>query len=90
HMKKREFAWQIITYNLEKLSQSIKALLKLLTKATIMNNAVFLRTRINKESRITKERRIKKKRRLKRKKRGLHIFRGIVWGDATKIVKAKK
>ncbi|MBU0666729.1 MAG: hypothetical protein ABIC91_07610, partial [Nanoarchaeota archaeon] len=39
HMKKREFAWQIITYNLEKLSQSIKALLKLLTKATIMNNA---------------------------------------------------
>ena len=42
HMKKREFAWQIITYNLEKLSQSIKALLKLLTKATIMNNAVII------------------------------------------------
>ena len=29
YMKKREFAWQIITYNLEKLTQRAKALLAL-------------------------------------------------------------
>ena len=38
-MKKREFAWQIITYNLEKLSQSSKALLYLLWRAIILDKA---------------------------------------------------
>lgn len=38
-MKKREFAWQIITYNLEKLSQSSKALLYLLWRAIILDRA---------------------------------------------------
>ena len=40
YMKKREFAWHIIAYNLEKLSQSINALFKLLNKATIWDKAV--------------------------------------------------
>lgn len=40
YMKKREFAWQIITYNLEKLSQTNKALLYLLWKAIILNKPV--------------------------------------------------
>jgi len=39
YMKKREFAWHIIAYNLEKLSQSINALFKLLNKATIWDKA---------------------------------------------------
>ncbi len=39
-MKKREFAWQIITYNLEKLSQEVKALIYLLGKAIILNRAL--------------------------------------------------
>jgi len=38
-MKKREFAWQIITYNLEKLSQSSKVLLYLLLRAIIWDRA---------------------------------------------------
>ncbi len=38
-MKKREFAWQMITYNLEKLSQSSKALIYLLWRAIILNRA---------------------------------------------------
>jgi len=41
HMKKREFAWKIITYNLEKLSQSVNALLKLLKRATNPDSALF-------------------------------------------------
>lgn len=40
-MKKREFAWQIITYNLEKLSQSSKALLYLLWQAITWDKAVI-------------------------------------------------
>jgi len=40
-MKKREFAWQMITYNLEKLSQSTKALLYLLRRAGFLNKAVI-------------------------------------------------
>ncbi len=39
YMKKREFAWQIITYNLEKLSQQAKALLYLLWRASILDRA---------------------------------------------------
>ena len=39
YMKKREFGWKIITYNLEKLSQSKKNLLKRLLKIIILNNA---------------------------------------------------
>lgn len=39
YMKKREFAWHIITYNLEMLSQSINALFKLLITATIWDRA---------------------------------------------------
>ena len=37
YMKKREFAWKIITYNLEKLSQTTKALLYLLTRTRFCN-----------------------------------------------------
>ena len=40
YMKKREFGWKIITYNLEKLSQSKKALLKLFLKIIILNRAL--------------------------------------------------
>ena len=36
-MKKREFAWKIITYNLEKLSQTTKAFLYLLWRARFCN-----------------------------------------------------
>ena len=39
YMKKREFAWQIITYNLEKLSESSKALLYLLWRTIIWDRA---------------------------------------------------
>ncbi|MBR9702756.1 transposase, partial [Candidatus Woesearchaeota archaeon] len=39
YMKKREFGWKIITYNLEKLSQSKKALLKFLLRITFCNSA---------------------------------------------------
>ena len=39
HMKKREFGWKIITYNLEKLSQSVNALFKLLNRATFPDRA---------------------------------------------------
>ena len=39
YMKKREFGWKIITYNLEKLSQSQKALLKFLLRITFCNRA---------------------------------------------------
>lgn len=39
-MKKREFAWQMITYNLEKLSQSVKALFNILKKLTFSDRAV--------------------------------------------------
>ena len=41
YMKKREFAWKIITYNLEKLSQATKALLYLLYRAIILDKADF-------------------------------------------------
>jgi len=41
YMKKREFAWQIITYNLEKISQRTKALLYLLWRAIILNKAYY-------------------------------------------------
>ena len=40
YMKKREFAWQIIIYNLEKLSQNSKTLLHLLWKLIIWDRAV--------------------------------------------------
>lgn len=40
HMKKREFAWKIITYNLEKLSQSSKSLIYLIWRTIILNRAV--------------------------------------------------
>jgi len=40
-MKKREFAWQIITYNLEKLSQETKALFYLLWRAIICDKAIL-------------------------------------------------
>ena len=40
-MKKREFAWQIITYNLEKLSQRTKDLFYLLLKLSILDRAYF-------------------------------------------------
>ncbi len=40
YMKKREFAWQIITYNLEKLSQNSKALLYLLWRIIILDRAI--------------------------------------------------
>jgi hypothetical protein len=39
-MKKREFAWQIITYDLEKLSQNSKALIYLLWQAIILDRAI--------------------------------------------------
>jgi len=42
YMKKREFAWQIIIYNLEKLSQNSKALLYLLWRIIILDRAVLL------------------------------------------------
>ncbi len=35
YMKKREFAWKIITYNLETISKTIKTLLRLIARATI-------------------------------------------------------
>ena len=38
-MKKREFAWQIITYNLEKLSQITKPLLYLFWRVSILDRA---------------------------------------------------
>ena len=41
YMKKREFAWKIITYNLEKLSQTTKTLLYLLTRMRFCNRAPF-------------------------------------------------
>ncbi len=41
YMKKREFGWKIITYNLEKLSESVNALLKLLLRTIILNNAYY-------------------------------------------------
>jgi len=40
HMKTREFAWKVITYNLEKLAQSVSALLKLLLSLTFLDRAV--------------------------------------------------
>ena len=40
-MKKREFAWKIITYNLEKLSQTTKSLIYLLYRATFCNKPHF-------------------------------------------------
>jgi hypothetical protein len=39
YMKKREFAWKVITYNLEKLSQNAKTLLYLLWRAIIWDRA---------------------------------------------------
>ena len=39
YMKKREFGWKIITYNLEKLSESVNALLKLLLQTLIWDSA---------------------------------------------------
>jgi len=39
YMKKREFAWQLITYNLEKLSQEAKALLYLTWRTSILDRA---------------------------------------------------
>ncbi len=42
YMKKREFAWKIITYNLEKLSQTTKTLIYLLTRVRFCNKPVFL------------------------------------------------
>ncbi|MCF7799367.1 hypothetical protein K9M74_05700, partial [Candidatus Woesearchaeota archaeon] len=42
YMKKREFAWQIITYNLEKLSQSSKSLLYWLWRAITLNKPLIL------------------------------------------------
>ncbi len=39
YMKKREFAWKLITYNLEKLSQRAKALFYLLWRAIIWDTA---------------------------------------------------
>ncbi len=41
YMKKREFAWQIITYNLEKLSQNSKSLLYVLWRAIILDRAGY-------------------------------------------------
>ncbi len=40
YMKKREFGWKIITYNLEKLSQSANALFKLLLEIIIWDRAI--------------------------------------------------
>jgi hypothetical protein len=42
HMKKREFAWQMITYNLEKLSQETKALLYLFWRTIFWDRAGIL------------------------------------------------
>jgi hypothetical protein len=39
YMKKREFGWKIITYNLEKLSESVNALLKLYLRILIWDRA---------------------------------------------------
>ena len=39
YMKKREFAWQIITYNLEKLSENSKALLYMFLRIIIWDKA---------------------------------------------------
>jgi len=39
YMKKREFAWQMIAYNLKKLSQETKVLLYLLWRASILDRA---------------------------------------------------
>jgi hypothetical protein len=41
YMKKREFGWKIITYNMEKLSQSVNALLKLFLRILFWDKAVF-------------------------------------------------
>ena len=41
YMKKREFAWQMITYNLEKLSQVAKNLFYLVWQIIIWDSAVF-------------------------------------------------
>ncbi len=38
-MKKREFAWKLITYNLEKLSQGVNSLLKIIIQIIICNRA---------------------------------------------------
>jgi len=43
YMKKREFALHVIAYNIEKLSQRINSLLKLLNRATIWDRAPFLK-----------------------------------------------
>ena len=40
YMKKREFAWQIITYNLEKLSETTKKLFQILLNIIIWDRAV--------------------------------------------------
>ena len=39
YMKKREFGWKVITYNLEKLSQIDKVIIYLLKRAGILNTA---------------------------------------------------
>ncbi|MBR9703369.1 transposase [Candidatus Woesearchaeota archaeon] len=39
YMKKREFAWKLVTYNLEKLSQGANSLLKFLLRRIILNRA---------------------------------------------------
>jgi len=39
HMKKREFGWKLLTYNLERLSKKAKAALKMLLRKIILNRA---------------------------------------------------
>lgn len=41
YMKKREFGWKIITYNMEKLSQSVNALLKLFLRILFWDKALL-------------------------------------------------
>lgn len=48
HMKKREFGWKIITYDLEKLSQRANSLLKLIIKILISGQSNVIRNYLNK------------------------------------------
>ena len=42
YMKKREFGWKVITYNLKKLSQIDKSIIYLLKRAGFLNTDVFM------------------------------------------------
>ncbi len=49
-MKKRELGWKIITHNLEKLSERVNTLLKLLIKELILGQSQKIEILINKIS----------------------------------------